>query len=110
MDQDDVSSLNPEDFAEDVSVRVECAGEEIWLSERLFRRLVWIGQAYEFHLLPVLGEDRTLNAVQAQALAAELGFVGAIVRDKALESLLTLLLQLVTASIQAGAEISVEWP
>lgn len=105
-----MSSLKPEDYAEDVSVCVQCAGGVVWLSERLCRRLVWIGQAYELHLLPLLGEDRTVNGVQAQALAAELAFVDAIVTDEALQSVLTRLKPVVQSSIQTGAEIRVEWP
>jgi len=105
-----VRSLNPEDYAKDELVCVRCGGREVWLSERLFRRLVWIGRAYELHLLPLLEEDRSLNAVQAEALGAELAFVGAIFADSALGALLSLLKPVVQAGTQTGAEIRVEWP
>lgn len=103
-------SLRIEDYADDEQVRVLHAEREVWLSERLFRRLVLIGAAYELHLLPLLGEDATLNAVQADALAAELDFVGALVADPALASVLNALAPLVSACRAAKGELRIDWP
>lgn len=102
--------LRPEDHANDEQVRVLHADREVWLSERLFRRLVLIGSAYELHLLPLLGEDATLNAVQADGLLTELGFVGALVADPALASLLNVLTPLVSACRGSNDALRIDWP
>src|SRR5690606_31654826 len=103
-------SLRPEAHANDEQVRVLHADREVWLSERLLRRLVLIGAAYELHLLPLLGEDASLNAVQADALLAELEFVGALVADPALASALNDFAPLVSACRASKGELRIDWP
>lgn len=103
-------SLRPEAHANDEQVRVLHADREVWLSERLFRRLVLIGAAYELHLLPLLGEDATLNAVQADGLLTELDFVGDLVADPALASVLNVFTPLVRACRASKGELRIDWP
>jgi hypothetical protein len=105
-----VISLKPEDYADDVEVRVHCAGQEVWLSERLFRRLVLIGRAYECHLLPFLEQDVSLNPVQADGLLGELDLVATLVSDAALMSTLDRLAPLATACRRSASAMFVEWP
>ena len=105
-----MSSLSPDDFSEDEPVRVSCQNQEAWVSERLFLRLVLIGAAYELHLLPLLREDFSLNAVQAEALSAELKFVGSLVADDAISSVLERVTPLVILANRSGDEIKFEWP
>ena len=103
-------SLRPEDHTNDEQVRVLLADREAWLSERLFRRLVLIGAAYELHLLPLLGEDATLNAVQAEGLLEELDFVGGLVADPALAALLNRLAPLVSECRASKGDLRIDWP
>jgi len=104
-------SLKPEDYADDELVRIQCSGREIWLSERLFRRLVLIGGAYELHLLPLLEQDTALNSVQADGLLGELDFISTLVVDAALTSVLNELAPLVRACrVSPDRTISFEWP
>jgi len=105
-----MSSRNPADFARDETVRVACLGQETCVSERLFSRLVLLGAAYELHLLPLLREDASINAVQAETLSEELAFVRALVADEALGSLLERMTPLVTLAYRSGSEIAFEWP
>jgi hypothetical protein len=105
-----MSSLRPEDFADDVEIRIRCGDREAWLSERLLRRLALIGAAYELHLLPLLAGDISLNPVQADGLLGELDFVGALVEDAALMSALSTLAPLVRGCRASADSISFEWP
>lgn len=103
-------SLDPEAFSNDEEVRVHGAGREVWLSERLFRRLALIGGAYERHLLPLLAQDVTLNSTQCDGLLGELDFVGELVADEALTSMLNALAPVVSACRASGQDLLVEWP
>lgn len=105
-----MSSLSPDDFAKDETVRVGCQNQEAWVSERLFLRLVLIGAAYELHLLPLLREDCSMNAVQAETLSAELSFIGSLVADDALGSVLERVAPLVSLARRSGSDIKFEWP
>lgn len=51
--------------------------DALWLSERLFRRLTLVAQAYELHTLPLLGGMRPvmLTKPMCASLLDELGFV-----------------------------------
>jgi hypothetical protein len=55
----------------------------LWISERLFHRLVLIARAYELHVLPMLGgtERITLGRAQCESLLDELEFVIAQLND-----------------------------
>lgn len=101
--------LNPEDFAGDEQVRVHGADREVWLSERLLRRLALIGEAYERHLLPLLVRDVTLNSTQCDGLLSELEFVDKLVADAALTSMLNALAPVVVACRASGQDLEVEW-
>ena len=106
-----MSSLRPEDYADDELVCIQCSGREVWLSERLFRRLMLIGRAYELHLLPLLEQDTTLNSVQADSLLGELDFIRTVVADAAITSVLNELAPLVrTCRVSPDRTISFEWP
>ena len=103
-------ALDPETWSNDEEVRVHGAGREIWLSERLFRRLVLIGEAHERHLLPLLAQDVTLNSTQCDDLLGELNFVGGLVADAALTSMLNALAPVVRACRASGQDLLVERP
>lgn len=51
--------------------------DALWLSERLFRRMVLVAQAYELHTLPLLGgmDPVVLSRPMCASLIDELGFV-----------------------------------
>lgn len=104
--------LDPETFADDVEVEIRCGTLTALPSERLFWRLVHIGQAYEMHRLPMLREDAVLNRAQAQSLAEELDFIASLLpADTALESLIDQIIPLVRAcAAEASQQLIVEWP
>lgn len=88
--------FDPKRYADDPPVRVflvegVVGDDELWLSERLWRRIVAIASAYELHLLPVLGwsdEPRFLNAQQFLGLLDELEFVATQVDDGLLDTVI----------------------
>lgn len=51
--------------------------DAVWVPERLFWRLVFVGRAYSLHLLPLLGghDPVTLNRAQVENLLDEVAFV-----------------------------------
>lgn len=57
-----------------------------WVPERLWVRLIRLGQAYEMHFASVLelDKDSELNSVQCEHLLEELEYVGKLVNDAAL--------------------------
>ena len=61
----------------------EAADRVVWLPERVFRRLVAMGQAYELHVLSLLvGVDAMrVNHLQATVLLEELQFIIELVND-----------------------------
>jgi hypothetical protein len=67
--------------------------------ERLFGRLVNLGQAYELHLVPVIDQysATSLNAAQCVTLADELCFLGDVTNDLALDAVLECLIPVVDA-------------
>ena len=63
--------------------------EGVWLPERIWDRLRWLGSAYELHLLPLLDGSTDpvfLNPVQVDQLVQELRFVGNVVDDQIVEA------------------------
>jgi hypothetical protein len=75
-------------YAEDDPVRVfdydHADSSDVWIPERIWRRLAAIGSAYELHYLPMLGggpEVLTWDAVQAQGILDELAFIVDVVQD-----------------------------
>jgi hypothetical protein len=85
--------LNLARYADDEPVRVYVpGGEERWVSERLWHRLVSLGAAYEMHLLPLLlgtTAPQILNGQQVNALREEIEFLISIVDDEALSLVVT---------------------
>jgi hypothetical protein len=79
--------LDAETFADDplVCVFASDASERdaLWLSERLFGRLVLVAQAYELHTLSLLGgaDPVRLGRAQCQSLLDELAFVADRLND-----------------------------
>jgi hypothetical protein len=57
--------------------------DALWLSERLFGRLVLVAKAYELHTLPLLGgtDPVRLGRAQCQSLLDELTFVADRLND-----------------------------
>jgi hypothetical protein len=72
-------------YAEDEPIRIFIpGGADRWIPERLWRRLVALGQAYELHILPLITgttEPRFLNAQQVSTLGDEVQFLARIVMD-----------------------------
>ena len=95
--------LNPEAYRGDEPVAIGEHGTEprgwTYVPERLFGRLVSLGQAYELHLLPVIDQyaATTLNAEQCVTLADELRFLGDVTNDPALDAVLESLIPVVDA-------------
>jgi hypothetical protein len=106
-------------YADDPPVRVfdydYADGSEVWIPERVWRRLVTIGSAYELHYLPMLGggsEVRTWDAVQAQTIGDELSFVAEVVKDSLLLHWLEALSPIVESAARRGGSpaLGVEGP
>lgn len=83
--------FDPSRYIDDEPVRVfdydYADSSEVWIPERIWRRLAAIGSAYEMHCLPMLGggtEVRTWDAVQARGILDELAFVVEVVEDSLL--------------------------
>jgi hypothetical protein len=79
--------LDPDSFADDPVVGVfesdASEADALWISERLFGRLVHFAQAYELHTLPQLGgtDPVRLGQAQCQSLLDELAFVADRLND-----------------------------
>lgn len=79
--------LDPATYEDDepIAIYEEDPGEAgaLYISERLFSRLVHLGEAYELHHLPLLGriEPVQLGRAQCVALCDELAFVAERVDD-----------------------------
>lgn len=73
--------LDAEMFGSDAVVGVfesePSEADALWLSERLFARLVMVARAYELHTLPLLGGSNAvrLSRPQCESLFDELAFV-----------------------------------
>lgn len=54
--------------------------DAVWVPERLFERLSFVGRAYSLHLLPLLGghEPVTLQCAQIENLLDEVAFVATL--------------------------------
>ncbi|WP_133176521.1 hypothetical protein [Nocardioides currus] len=80
--------LDPETYADDdAGVEVfetdPSEGDALWLSERVFRRLLHAARAYELHTVPLLDERDPvgLNRARCQAVVDEIAFVAERLRD-----------------------------
>ena len=86
------SRLSYESYLADPEVRAGVPGRtddpdsETWLPERLFLRLLALGEAYGLHVLGLVDSqaDTTLNSVQCVGLVRELEFVTEATNDPAL--------------------------
>ena len=80
-------------YAEDESIHIFVpGGADRWIPERLWRRLVALGQAYELHVLPLLAattEPRFVNAQQVTTLYDEVLFLTRIVTDAVVVEMIT---------------------
>jgi hypothetical protein len=89
--------------------------DALWISERVFSRIVFVARAYELHTLPMLGgSDRmTLGRQQCESLLDELAFVAERLNDDvatvAAESVAAYVSGKVT-SPWAEVKVSVEGP
>lgn len=88
-------------YRDDEPVGIGARGTEpdgwVYVPERLFARLVALGQAYELHLLPVIevyGET-TLTSAQCATLGEELLFLRQVTNDEALHRVVEILIPLV---------------
>jgi len=106
-----MNPLDPASFVDDVEVRVGHGESDAFVSERLFRRLVLIGQAYGLHRLGLLDSDAELSPLQADGLLHELLFVRALVpQDEALMSVIVEMTPLVERSARSTADpLLIEW-
>ena len=97
--------LDPDSFSNDEVVGVAAVERDvpmqdvpeadwIFVPERLFHRLLSLGEAYSLHFAPLLESqaDSELNATQCQGFLDELRFLHQVVADAALSAMLKELL------------------
>ena len=83
---------------------------ELWVPERLWSRIRYIGQAYELHLTPLLDgsiDPVFLNAVQLVQWESELVLIAALVDNPLLASWLGLLVGLLRMEPQGASKDAV---
>ena len=86
---------------------------DLWMPERVFHRLRYLGLAYELHLLPLVdGTEDSIyfNSLQAGVLAEELTFVGETVSDPVLVEYLIALVNMAEQAARSGSVIRFEMP
>ncbi|WP_162926280.1 hypothetical protein [Teredinibacter purpureus] len=94
--------LSPLEFEDDVTVEVAAISSELlpgpisednWvhLSERLWNRVLFLGQAYELHFSQVIEPviDTVLGPEQCESLLEELEFLQHVSTDPALDKTIT---------------------
>jgi hypothetical protein len=87
----------------------------LWIPERIWHRLRWLGLSYELHLLPLLDGSTDpvyLNPTQVGQLLQEFRFVGQIVDDPVVESTVQAIIAL-SAERSDGASkdmVGIEFP
>lgn len=113
--------FDPAKYADDEPVHVfRCDqyglnNSGLWVPERIWHRLRWLGLAYELHLLPLMDGSTDpvfLNQVQVEQLVLEFGFIGERVDDPVVESVVDALIRL-SAERSEGASkdmIGIEFP
>ena len=97
--------LDPRSFADDevmgiaaveAALSVTEVPETSWtfVSERLYERLLSLGQAYSLHFATLLDShaERKLNSVQCECCLEEVGFLAEVISDPALSGVLEQLL------------------
>lgn len=87
----------------------------LWIPERVWHRLRWLGLAYELHLLPLLDGSTDpvfLNSTQVDQLVSELRFVGEVVDDPIIESQVHAFMALASESSEGASKdvIGIEFP
>jgi len=87
----------------------------LWVPERLWRRIRYIGQAYELHLMPLLDGSTDpvfLNRTQVVQFESELVLIAELVDDPLLASWLSRLVGLLRMKSQGASEdaIGLEFP
>ena len=86
---------------------------DIWMPERVFHRLRYLGLAYELHLLPLVhGTEDSIcfNSLQAGVFAEELAFLGETVNDPVLAEYLNALVKMAEQAARSGSDIRFEMP
>ena len=75
-----------------------------YIPERLWNRLLCLGQAYELHFAQVIEPviDTTLDASQCQSLIEEITFLASVVDDTALRSAIHLILSQAEQVVRGG--------
>lgn len=96
-------------YRDDPTVGVFCepAGIETWVPERVYRRLLLLGKAYELHYLDFIpgdSEPRYLNSTQAAGLVDELEFLAGVVEDSLLKSAVAEILKVVGVAVRCGED------
>lgn len=106
--------FDPNTYADDPLIGVALAdGEDtVWVPDRLWARLCWLGSAYQLHHLPMLHEGRSahrLNVQQAAILGDELQVLTQCITDEAtLEQIQRLLPIVARASRPRSAGLVIE--
>ncbi len=121
MDDFFADRFRDETYADDEPVHVfradqyGSADQGLWVPERLWARLRLVAAAYELRLLPILdgtSDPVFLNAVQVSTLLEELRFIGQILSDPLVESLVRALVDLAAGRSQVASKdsIGIEFP
>jgi hypothetical protein len=83
---------------------------ELWVAERLWKRIRCIGQGYELHLTPLLDGSTDpvfLNGTQVVQFESELMFIAELMDDPLLASLIGLLIGLLRLESQGASKDAV---
>lgn len=95
-------------YADDQQIHIFIpGGADRWVSERLWWRLVALGQAYHLHLLPSVPgttEPQFLNAQQVSTLSDEVLFLTRVVRDALVADMVAELVPLLAEAQHGSAE------
>ena len=102
--------MQAETYADDPVVGVyrtdASESDALWLSERLFERLVSTARGYELHLLPMLGgsDPVRLSAPMARTLIEEVEFVAERLNDDLARSTAQTLARYLASQLRRGDE------
>jgi hypothetical protein len=87
----------------------------LWIPERIWHGLSWLGSAYELRLLPLLDGSTDpvfLSSTQVEDLIEELSFVEQLVEDPLVHSQIRALLSLSTGRSEGASKdmLGIEFP
>jgi hypothetical protein len=108
-------------YADDVPIhifradRYKSDGDELWIPERLWHRIRYLGQAYDLHLTPLFDGSTDpvfLNGVQAVQLDSELQFISRTINDPVLSSWIDKLVTMLRRPTQGASKdaVGIEFP